>query len=174
MNGLHQRSESTIEKLIVLGQRFIKFCDSKGVFVKGLMRALKGAEDKNIVVVGDLMLDEYVMGKVERISPEAPVPVLREVRREFSFGGAANVANNCKHVGFRVDVIGLLGDGDHVGDRLLSMLVEKKIFVEGVIRSADRITTRKKKDCSAAAATFAHRFGGSQGTDFDRARPFNL
>lgn len=113
--------------------------------MKQLISMLKQADPKQVVVVGDLMLDEYVVGNVERVSPEAPVPVLKEDRTEYSFGGAANVANNCRHVGCNVGVIGLLGEGDHVGSRLLAMLVEKKIFVEGVIRTSERITTRKKR-----------------------------
>jgi len=113
--------------------------------MKQLVQALKKTDPKTIVIVGDLMLDEYVIGTVGRISPEAPVPVLKEESREFSFGGAANVAINCRHVGCYVHMIGLIGDNDFAGAQLHSMLVEKKIFVEGIVKSSDRVTTRKKR-----------------------------
>jgi len=113
--------------------------------MKNLIQVLKKADAKSVVVIGDMMLDEYVIGSVDRISPEAPVPVFKEEKREFSFGGATNVAINCKHVGCHVDMIGLVGKHDQTGNRLLAMLAEKKIFVEGVIRTPDRVTTRKKR-----------------------------
>lgn len=113
--------------------------------MKHLINILKKSDPKDVVVIGDLMLDEYVVGKVERISPEAPVPVFKEERREYSFGGATNVATNCKHVGCNVHMIGIIGDSDQVGKKLLSMLTEKKVFVQGIVKSPDRITTRKKR-----------------------------
>lgn len=113
--------------------------------MKQLVQALKKTDPKSIVVIGDLMLDEYVVGTVERISPEAPVPVLKEEAIEYSFGGATNVAVNCKHVGCNVSIIGLLGDRDEAGKELFSMLVAKKIYIEGVVKSADRVTTSKRR-----------------------------
>ena len=77
--------------------------------MKDLIERLKGATtSKNILVVGDIMLDEYLFGTVERISPEAPVPVIKEERREWSLGGAANVALNCKNVHCNVDLVGIV------------------------------------------------------------------
>lgn len=113
--------------------------------MKKMINKIKNEASKDIVVIGDLMLDEYVMGEVSRISPEAPVPVLKEQSREFSFGGATNVAANCAHVGCNVHIIGLLGRGDSAGEKLLSMLAEKKIFVDGIVLSSERLTTRKKR-----------------------------
>jgi D-beta-D-heptose 7-phosphate kinase/D-beta-D-heptose 1-phosphate adenosyltransferase len=111
-----------------------------------LIKELKeGVASKHIVVVGDLMLDKYLLGRVERISPEAPVPILREESYEFSFGGATNVAVNCKHVGCNVDVIGLISDSDVTGKKLISMLTEKKIGIEGIVKSPNRVTTCKKR-----------------------------
>jgi len=110
-----------------------------------LVQILKKADAKNIVVIGDLMLDEYLVGHVGRISPEAPVPVLREERRDFSFGGATNVAINCRRVGCSVHMIGLIGDRDQTGKNLLSMLIEKDVFIDGVVKSPNRVTTRKKR-----------------------------
>jgi D-beta-D-heptose 7-phosphate kinase/D-beta-D-heptose 1-phosphate adenosyltransferase len=116
------------------------------VLQERLVELLKDDQNmKHIVVVGDLMLDEYLMGSVSRISPEAPVPVFREESYECSFGGATNVAINCKHVGCGVDVIGVVGQSDQAGKKLISMLSDKNIGVEGVIKSPDRVTTTKKR-----------------------------
>ena len=113
--------------------------------MRDLVQRLKKTDPKSVVIVGDIMLDEYVSGTVGRISPEAPVPVLREEKREWSFGGAANVAINCKHVGSQVNLIGLIGANDQAGEQLLSMLLKKGVLIEGVIKSPDRVTTKKKR-----------------------------
>ena len=113
--------------------------------MKNLIKMLQEGDSKDIVIVGDLMLDEYLIGSVSRVSPEAPVPILKEEEREVSFGGAANVASNCCHVGCKVHSIGIVGDNDSAGDKLLSMLAAKKIFIEGIVKSRDRVTTRKKR-----------------------------
>ena len=110
-----------------------------------LVKILKNADPKNVVVIGDLMLDEYVTGSVERISPEAPVPVLKESGSECSFGGATNVAINCRRVGCNVYMLGVVGKDDHAGRTLLSMLADKGVYIEGVVASPDRVTTRKKR-----------------------------
>lgn len=67
------------------------------------------------LVVGDLMLDEYISGRVDRISPEAPVPVVRVENERWAVGGAANVAANVKALGARCPVIGLAGHDDGGG-----------------------------------------------------------
>ncbi|MBU1008294.1 D-glycero-beta-D-manno-heptose 1-phosphate adenylyltransferase [Candidatus Dependentiae bacterium] len=113
--------------------------------MKQLVQSLKQAGPKDVVIIGDLMLDEYLIGSVSRVSPEAPVPVLKERETAYSFGGATNVAVNCRRVGCNVSVIGLLGADDKAGNQLYSMLVEKKICVEGIVKSADRATTCKKR-----------------------------
>jgi len=76
---------------------------------------------QRILVVGDLMLDHYIMGDVHRISPEAPVPVVQAVEQKFVAGGAANVAHNLAAVGVRAAVFGVLGT-DEAGQRLASIL----------------------------------------------------
>jgi rfaE bifunctional protein kinase chain/domain len=82
-----------------------------------------GFSQPNVLVVGDLMLDKYVWGDVERISPEAPVPVLRTARHTEQPGGAANVAMNLAGLGARVTVMGFAG-GDHDHERLETLLGE--------------------------------------------------
>ena len=64
------------------------------LIMKNLLKKIPISAKKQVVVIGDVMLDEYVFGDVSRISPEAPVPVLRVTKKEWSLGGAANVANN--------------------------------------------------------------------------------
>ena len=73
---------------------------------------------QQLIVVGDLILDEFIWGEVERISPEAPVPVVEVTRESVHLGGAANVAANLSVLGARPLLIGVIGQ-DRAGDRLL-------------------------------------------------------
>ena len=97
-----------------------------------------------IAVVGDLILDEYLFGEVERISPEAPVPVVTITDRRINPGGAANVALNLKTLGAEVELFGLVGR-DRSGEELLTLLEGKGISVDGVIQVSDRPTTLKTR-----------------------------
>ena len=96
---------------------------------------------RRILVVGDLMLDEFIWGKVSRISPEAPVPIVNVTGESYYPGGAANVARNLKEFTPHVSVMGLAGN-DAAGDRLLSLLNDAGIDTGGVQRdmSAETIT----------------------------------
>src|SRR4029450_2443278 len=100
-----------------------------------LERILDRAPDKRIVVIGDLMLDEFVWGKVGRISPEAPVPVVEVTGESFYPGGAANVARNLREFVDRVAIIGLLGK-DRGGQQLLELLSEQKIDTSDAVEEA--------------------------------------
>jgi D-beta-D-heptose 7-phosphate kinase / D-beta-D-heptose 1-phosphate adenosyltransferase len=93
-------------------------------------------------VVGDVMLDEYLEGDVQRISPEAPVPVLRVLAEGARLGGAANVAHNARALGATVELCGVVG-ADAAGDRLLARCAELGIGTGAVGRVAGRETTRK-------------------------------
>jgi D-beta-D-heptose 7-phosphate kinase/D-beta-D-heptose 1-phosphate adenosyltransferase len=95
-----------------------------------------------IWVVGDIMLDEYVMGAVDRISPEAPVPVVRVRDTELRLGGAANVARQAATLGAKVSLAGIVGT-DGAGDELLRLCVECGIDTRAVLRLPERRTTRK-------------------------------
>jgi D-beta-D-heptose 7-phosphate kinase / D-beta-D-heptose 1-phosphate adenosyltransferase len=92
--------------------------------------------------VGDLMLDEYVLGAVERISPEAPVPVVRVSDTEHRLGGAANVARQVAALGGHVSLAGILGD-DEAGAQLLRLCERSGIDTRAVLRLPERRTTRK-------------------------------
>src|SRR5438477_2162417 len=94
--------------------------------LKRLEQILDQARSKRILVIGDLMLDEFVWGKVGRISPEAPVPVVEVTGESFFPGGAANVARNLREFVDRVSIIGLIGK-DRSGQQLRELLAETKI-----------------------------------------------
>jgi D-glycero-beta-D-manno-heptose-7-phosphate kinase len=94
--------------------------------LKRLRQILDRASGKRILVIGDLMLDEFVWGKVGRISPEAPVPVVEVTGESFFPGGAANVARNLREFLDRVSVIGLIGK-DRSGQQLRQLLADRKI-----------------------------------------------
>ena len=95
-----------------------------------------------VLVVGDLMVDHFVIGTVRRISPEAPVPIVRFEDEEFRLGGAANVANNIRALGGRAELMGLVGD-DVEGRRLIGVLTGTGIGIGGVVKDETRFTTRK-------------------------------
>ena len=97
-----------------------------------------------LLVVGDIMLDEYVWGDVRRISPEAPVPIVAVIRDTRTLGGAANVALNVASLGAEVDVAGLVG-ADPAGREITRMLRNRGIGVAGLVVDPDRPTTVKTR-----------------------------
>ncbi len=99
-------------------------------------------ETIKVAVVGDVMLDTYWWGKVDRISPEAPVPVVSVTKREERIGGAGNVALNIQSLGAKVSVISILGnDGD--GKQLSGLLSDNYINTDYLVKSDSRVTTNK-------------------------------
>ena len=96
----------------------------------------------NILIIGDVMVDSYLWGKVERISPEAPIPVVALKRRENRMGGAANVAMNIRSMGANPILCSVIG-ADEKGDQFVELLRQENISDEGIIRSAQRTTTTK-------------------------------
>jgi rfaE bifunctional protein kinase chain/domain len=99
---------------------------------------------KHVLVVGDVMLDSYIFGKVDRISPEAPVPVVRLEQRSYRLGGAANVALNLKSLGARVSLAGAIGN-DENGKRLLDLMTNERIGTRGMLLLSNRKTTVKHR-----------------------------
>ncbi|MGP0565417.1 D-glycero-beta-D-manno-heptose-7-phosphate kinase [Nitrospina sp. 32_T5] len=95
-----------------------------------------------ILVVGDLILDEYIWGSVSRISPEAPVPILESKSENLALGGAANVANNLVALGCDVYLVGGVGK-DEKGDKLLELIGNRNIHTDGIFRFVHRPTTSK-------------------------------
>jgi len=94
------------------------------------------------LVIGDVMIDSYLWGKVERISPEAPVPVVAVNKRENRLGGAANVALNIQALGATPILCSVIGD-ETKGDSFSELLRKQDMTDEGIIKSANRITTTK-------------------------------
>lgn len=108
------------------------------------IEALEHAGDLNILVVGDLMVDAYLLGKVNRISPEAPVPILSAARRDRRPGGAANVALNLKALGASVTVAGAIGT-DQDGIDLQKAMEDLGMETDGVVAFEHRRTTVKTR-----------------------------
>ena len=110
--------------------------------INKLIQIAKNFKGKKIGVIGDLMLDHFIWGDVERISPEAPVPVILVEKETFIPGGAANTANNIAHLGGSVFLIGIIGS-DSAGEQLTSELNKNKINIDGLFLDKNRATTQK-------------------------------
>jgi rfaE bifunctional protein kinase chain/domain len=98
----------------------------------------------NVLIIGDVMIDSYIWGKIERISPEAPVPVVRVTKKENRLGGAANVALNIQSLGACPYICAVIGD-DSDGDNFLSLLKAQRLSNEGIIKIKTRPTTVKTR-----------------------------
>jgi len=107
-----------------------------------LAAALRGLGRPRVAVVGDFMLDHYIWGEAERISPEAPVPVVHARREEQRLGGAGNVAANLAALGAEVTCFGLLGR-DQAGEAVLGLLQERGAVTDGLLREEGRPTVQK-------------------------------
>jgi D-beta-D-heptose 7-phosphate kinase/D-beta-D-heptose 1-phosphate adenosyltransferase len=109
-----------------------------------LLETLKKIRDVPMVVIGDVILDRYIWGRVDRISPEAPVPVVEVRRVEDRLGGAANVAHNLRAIGAKVSLCGFIGDDDE-GKQVLALLEKEGIEKEGVMIDRGRPTSLKTR-----------------------------
>ncbi|MBI5632863.1 MAG: D-glycero-beta-D-manno-heptose-7-phosphate kinase [Nitrospirae bacterium] len=108
-----------------------------------IQRIIKDFRNRKILVIGDIILDHYIWGRVNRISPEAPVPVVEVTRENFLLGGAANVANNIVSLGAHAAVIGISGE-DMAGEALRSILEQKGVDCSGLF-TENRPTTVKTR-----------------------------
>ncbi|MEO0254991.1 MAG: PfkB family carbohydrate kinase [candidate division WOR-3 bacterium] len=109
-----------------------------------LISIIKNFKGKKIKVIGDIILDEYIFGEVDRISPEAPVPVVLVKSKKYNLGGAANVAWNIKALKGEPELFGVIGD-DYSSKILLDIMEEKGIKKDGIIKVNSRPTTRKTR-----------------------------
>jgi D-beta-D-heptose 7-phosphate kinase/D-beta-D-heptose 1-phosphate adenosyltransferase len=98
----------------------------------------------SVLVAGDLMLDHFLVGRVSRISPEAPVPVVEHDHDEYRVGGAGNVAHNVRALGGRVDLVGLIGRDEAAG-RLRGEMIAGGMGLDGLVVDAARPTTTKQR-----------------------------
>jgi rfaE bifunctional protein kinase chain/domain len=112
--------------------------------VTDIAQLLQHLANRPILVIGDVMLDHFVVGSVDRISPEAPVPVVRFAREEYRLGGAANVAHNLRALGAGIELIALAGR-DPEADRLRTELDRIGAGASGIVVDDQRVTTRKTR-----------------------------
>src|ERR1044071_1834510 len=109
-----------------------------------LLSILEKFSTRHLLVIGDLMLDRFIWGDVERISPEAPVPVLRVTGENFRMGGAANVMHNIRSLGGKVSACGVVGR-DAAGRTLLQRLKQIGISTSGVYSYGWYTTVQKNR-----------------------------
>jgi len=111
---------------------------------KRLRAIVSRFREKRILVLGDLMLDHFIRGKVRRISPEAPVPVVAVSEDSHMPGGAGNVCSNLAALDARVSVFSTIGD-DLPGSHLIADLEERGVDVRGMVLDSNRVTTKKTR-----------------------------
>ena len=112
--------------------------------ITGIISQIDTFRNQRIAVVGDLILDIYHRGTSERISPEAPVPVVSIDHVDYHPGGAANVAMNLRTLNAEVDIIGMVGD-DQNGEMLKSELQSSGVRTDGIVKSSHHPTTAKTR-----------------------------
>ncbi len=109
-----------------------------------ILKAIESFSKFKVLVIGDVMVDSYLMGDVERISPEAPVPIVSVQLRVNRLGGAANVAMNVRAMGAEAILCSVIGN-DSSGDDFINLLKKRELSNEGIIRSRNRVTTTKSR-----------------------------
>ncbi len=112
--------------------------------IETILSSFPNFRDCKVMVVGDIILDEFVYGNVERISPEAPVPVVEVEREILLLGGAANVLNNIISLDGQTYLYGVIGDDD-AGEKVLQLLRQRKCPTSGIIKDNNRRTTIKTR-----------------------------
>ncbi len=105
---------------------------------------LAGVKNLSILVIGDLMIDHYMWGKFERISPEAPVPIVDIIREDITLGGAGNVLKNLISFGVKADIVSVVGD-DLSANELCTLLTDVQVKLNGVYREPGRTTSKKSR-----------------------------
>ncbi len=114
-----------------------------------LSKLFQDFNQQKIIIIGDIMLDSYVWGKVERISPESPVPIVSVSKKEVRLGGAANVAMNIAALGATPILCSVVGNDD-AADTLHKLLLQFKMTAQGILKSKDRKTTVKTRIMSGS------------------------
>jgi len=112
--------------------------------MEALTRIIKNFNKKKILIVGDVMVDKYLFGEVDRISPEAPVQVVKVNKETMLPGGAANLANNVVAMGGQAELVGTLGQ-DEPGKQLISILEKNKIGFSGIVFDHHKPTITKTR-----------------------------
>lgn len=109
-----------------------------------IINLFKSFNQLNVLIIGDVMIDSYYYGKVDRISPEAPVPIVSVNRKDKRLGGAANVALNVKALGAKAILCSVVGN-DRAAESFNELLKNEELTSEGIIKSDERITTVKTR-----------------------------
>ena len=109
-------------------------------------------QDKRVVIIGDIIVDEYIWGDVSRISPEAPVPVFETSTERSGCGGAANVAQNVASLGGNANLVGVIG-ADRTGEKLIQMATERGLGIAAVCVDSERPTSTKTRVIARSAAS---------------------
>ena len=115
------------------------------------------------------MLDVYLWGHIERISPEAPVPILNVVRRSSTLGGAGNVVENLRSMGVNVTALGAVGD-DETGRQICDLLRQHGADTQGVVRDPGRQSTRKSRLMSMEHGQQVFRFDEESTAPLDNGK----
>ncbi len=121
----------------------------------GLKERARDFSGRRITVLGDIIADEYLLAQTDRISREAPVPILKYRSRELSLGGAANAAHNVKALGGDVSLVGIVGE-DHLGKEILKLLETEGVDTQRVIRAQEAATTCKTRILAGGFHTTKH------------------
>ncbi len=109
-----------------------------------LREIFRSFNNLNVLIIGDVMVDSYMWGKVNRISPEAPVPIVSVNKKERRLGGAANVALNIQALGANPVLCSVIGI-DHEGQAFMELLKQQKLSQKGILKSRERLTTVKTR-----------------------------
>lgn len=109
-----------------------------------LLSLLQNFKQKKILIIGDIMLDKYIFGRVSRVSPEAPVPIVKVEKESYVPGGAANAASNITNLGAEAFLVGIVGEDQERGT-LLNELRVRKINTEGIVMDDTRPTIQKTR-----------------------------
>lgn len=112
--------------------------------MQSVSELINGFSRLKVLIIGDLMIDSYTWGKVSRISPEAPVPVVNVIRRESRLGGAGNVGLNIASLGATAMIYSVIGD-DAPGRELQKIILDSNLSIEGLIVERGRMTTVKER-----------------------------
>ena len=98
----------------------------------------------NAILIGDLILDNYISGDVERISPEAPIPILNQTKEKLVLGGALNVSRNLKNLGNKVFSIGIVGK-DNDSNTIFNLMEESGLDTKHIVVDHNSITSKKTR-----------------------------
>ena len=112
--------------------------------MNSLSQTLDLFKTKRVLIIGDAMIDAYMWGDINRMSPEAPVPIVKIDKRESRLGGAANVALNIQSLGANPILFSAIGD-DHYADLFIELMNEQKLSCEGIQKISNRRTTVKTR-----------------------------